>query len=81
MPSSLLSAAGIAPHRSVLLIEEYDALAVAIGSALRKFAPDRATHVARSLAEARVLAAKSAPDLFIIDFDPHYPGLTEFLRE
>jgi DNA-binding response OmpR family regulator len=81
VPSSLLSAAGIAPHRSVLLIEDYDALAVAIGSALRKFAPDRATHVARSLAEARVLAAKSAPDLFIIDFDPHYPGLTEFLRE
>lgn len=81
MPSSLPSAAGTAPHRSVLLIEEYDALAVAIGSALKKFAPDRATDVARSLAEARVLAAKSAPDLFIIDFDPHYPGLTEFLRE
>ena len=81
MPSSLPSPAGTAPHRSVLLIEEYDALAVAIASALKKFAPRHATDVARSLAEARVLAAKSAPDLFIIDFDPNYPDLTEFLRE
>ena len=81
MPASLPSPAGTAPHRSILLIEEYDALAVALGSALKKFAPHRVTAVARSLAEARVLAAKSAPDLFIIDFDPHYPGLTEFLHE
>jgi DNA-binding response OmpR family regulator len=81
MPSPLPSPAGTAPHRSVLLIEEYDALAVAIASALKKFAPRHATDVARSLAEARVLAAKSAPDLFIIDFDPNYPDLTEFLRE
>lgn len=81
MPSSLPSPAGTAPHRSVLLIEEYDALAVAIASALKKFAPRHATDVARSLAEARVLAAKSAPDLFIIDFDPNYPYLTEFLHE
>lgn len=81
MPSSLPSPAGTAPHRSVLLIEEYDALAVAIASALKKFAPRHATDVARSLAEARVLSAKSAPDLFIIDFDPNYPNLTEFLHE
>jgi DNA-binding response OmpR family regulator len=81
VPSSLPSPAGTAPHRSVLLIEEYDALAVAIGSALKKFAPRHATDVARSLAEARVLAAKSAPALFIIDFDPHCPSLTEFLYE
>jgi DNA-binding response OmpR family regulator len=81
VPSSLPSPAGTAPNRSVLLIEEYDALAVAIGSALKKFAPGHATYMARSLTEARVLSAKSAPDLFIIDFDPHYPGLTEFLRE
>ena len=82
MPSSLPSPpAGTAPHRSVLLIEEYDALAVAIASALKKFAPRHATDVARSLGEARVLAAKSAPDLFVIDFDPYYPNLTEFLHE
>ena len=81
MPSSLPSPAGTAPHRSVLLIEEYDALAVAIASALKKFAPRHATDVAHSLAEARVLAGKSAPDLFIIDFDPNYPNLTEFLHE
>jgi DNA-binding response OmpR family regulator len=81
VPSSLPSPAGTAPHRSVLLIEEYDALAVAIGSALKKFAPGHVTDVARSLAEARSLAAKSVPDLFIIDFDPNYPGLAEFLHE
>jgi DNA-binding response OmpR family regulator len=65
----------------VLLLEGYDALAAAIGSALGKFAPHHAIGVARSLAEARALAAKSPPDLFVIDFDPSYPGLTEFLHE
>ena len=81
MPSSFSSFAGTKPQGSVLLLEGYDPLAVAIGSALKKFAPRHATVVARSLAEARILAAKSAPDLFIIDFDPPCPGLTEFLHE
>jgi DNA-binding response OmpR family regulator len=66
-------------QRSVLLIEEYDALAAAIESALKKFAPQHATHVARTLGEAEVLIKKIEPDLFVIDFDPAYPGLTEFL--
>jgi DNA-binding response OmpR family regulator len=81
VPSSLSSFAGTKPQGSVLLLEGYDPLAVAIGSALKKFAPRHATVVARSLAEARILGAKSAPDLFIIDFDPPCPGLTEFLHE
>ncbi len=81
MPASLSSFSGTTSQGSVLLLEGYDALAAAIGSALKKFAPRHATVVAHSLAEARVLAAESAPDLFIIDFDPHYPGLTEFLHE
>jgi len=79
--ASLSSFSGTTSQGSVLLLEGYDALAAAIGSALKKFAPRHATVVAHSLAEARVLAAESAPDLFIIDFDPHYPGLTEFLHE
>ncbi len=81
MPASLSSFSGTTSQGSVLLLEGYDALAAAIGSALKKFAPRHATVVAHSLAEARVLAAEIAPDLFIIDFDPHYPGLTEFLHE
>jgi len=81
VPASLPSFAGTTPQGSVLLLEGYDALAVAISSALKKFAPRYVTVVARSLAEARVLAARNAPDLFIIDFDPSYPGLTEFLHE
>ena len=80
MPASLPSAAGTAP-RSILLIEEYDALAVAIGSALKKFAPRHATSVARSIAEARILANKIAPELFVVDSDPPLSGITEFLHE
>jgi DNA-binding response OmpR family regulator len=65
----------------ILLIEEYDALAIAICSALKSFAPQRATQVARNLAEAEKVAAKTEPDLFVIDFDPAFPGLTEFLEK
>ena len=52
----------------------------AIGSALKKFAPQHATTVARSLAEADDLAAQIQPALFVVDFDPAYPGLTEFFQ-
>jgi len=40
VPASLLPSAEISPENSVLLVEDYDALAVAITSALKKFAPD-----------------------------------------
>jgi DNA-binding response OmpR family regulator len=70
-----------ASHRSILLLEEYDALAVAIGSALKKFAPQHAISVAPYLREAEKLAAEINPELFVIDVDPPWLGLTEFLEK
>jgi DNA-binding response OmpR family regulator len=63
----------------ILLLEEYEALATAIASALKKFAPNHATHVARSLKEAEKLAATVQPELLIIDVDPPWPKLTQLL--
>jgi DNA-binding response OmpR family regulator len=63
----------------ILLLEEYDALAAAIASALKKFAPNHATQVARSLKEAEKLADATAPELLIIDVDPPWPKLTQLL--
>ena len=70
-----------ATQRSILLVEEYDALAVAIESAVRKFAPDHKTHVARSLPEACALAYAHKPELIIVDFDPPHPGAIAFFEE
>jgi len=81
VPASLQSSAGAASHRSVLLLEEYDALAAAICSALKKFAPQHDVSVARALDQAKKLAAEIAPELFIIDVDPPWPGLTDFLEK
>jgi len=67
------------PQSSVLLLEEYDALAVAIGSALKKFAPGHPVSVARSLAEAETLAGQALPALLIMDVDPPWPGLINFV--
>ena len=78
MPASLESPAGTAP--SVLLIEEYDALAAAITSALKKFAPQHRTRVVESLSETESAAAETQPQLFIIDFDPPHPNAIEFLN-
>ncbi len=69
------------PQRNILLLEEYDALAAAISSALKKFAPQHTRGVARSLAEAEKLAANLGPELFIIDVDPPWTGLTNFLEK
>jgi DNA-binding response OmpR family regulator len=66
---------------SVLLLEEYDALASAISSALRKFAPKHKTVVARSIAEADELATELKPELFVFDVDPPWRGLTNFLEK
>lgn len=79
MPSALEPSTTLQP--GILLIEEYDALAAAFGSALKKFAPGHRLHRAKSLAEAEKLAKTSNPELFVIDFDPAYPGLTEFLQK
>ncbi|MEY2559360.1 MAG: hypothetical protein QOE34_2785 [Verrucomicrobiota bacterium] len=78
MPASLESPAGTAP--SVLLIEEYDALASAISSALKKFAPAHRTRVVESISEAEAVAAETHPQLFIIDFDPPQARAIEFLN-
>ncbi len=78
MRASLESPAGTAP--SVLLIEEYDALAAAITSALKKFAPRHRTRVVESLSEAEAAAAETQPQLFVIDFDPPHPNAIESLN-
>ena len=64
---------------AILLLEEYSALAAAISSALKKFAPHHSTHVARSLKEAEALATDARPELFVIDVDPPWPKLTQLL--
>lgn len=81
MPSSIPSPTGTTPPASVLLLEEYDALAAAIGSALKKFAPGHPVSFARSLAEAEAIAGKTPPALFVVDVDPPSPGLTDFLEQ
>jgi DNA-binding response OmpR family regulator len=78
VPASLESPAGTAP--SVLLIEEYDALAAAITSALKKFAPRHRTRVVESLGEAETAAAETHPQLIVIDFDPPHANAIEFLN-
>jgi len=67
--------------RKVLLIEEYDALAVAIESALTKFAPQHQFHNVPSFAEARQFALEHTPELIILDFDPPLPGAIAFFDE
>src|SRR5438477_6585863 len=69
------------PQRNILLLEEYDALAAAISSALKKFAPQHFGAVARSLTEAQNLAFNLDPELFILDVDPPWAGLTNFLEK
>lgn len=80
MPSRSKSS-GVPQQPSILLLEEYDALAAAITSALRKFAPKHKVAVARSLAEAEKLAAELKPALFVLDVDPPWRGLTNFLEK
>jgi DNA-binding response OmpR family regulator len=81
MPARRKSAAADLPQHNILLLEEYDALAAAISSALKKFAPQHFGAVARSLGEAEKLAAELDPELFIIDVDPPWSGLTNFLEK
>jgi DNA-binding response OmpR family regulator len=77
VPSSPVKTA----EHNVLLIEEYDALSVAIQSALTKFAPRHHFHAVRSLAEARRAALELKPELIILDFDPPHPGAIAFFGE
>jgi DNA-binding response OmpR family regulator len=67
------------PH-GILLVEEYGALAVAIASALRAFAPLQVVEVAHNFAEAQILAAKMRPELFVLDLDPPPFGVVAFFN-
>ena len=78
MPASHETPAGTAS--SVLLVEEYDALAAAITSALKKFAPRHRTRVVESLNDAETVAGEIKPQLFIVDFDPPRSDAIEFLQ-
>jgi DNA-binding response OmpR family regulator len=78
VPASQESPAGTAP--SVLLVEEYDALAAAISSALKKFAPRHRVRAVESLAEAEASVAETSPQLLIVDFDPPRSDVIEFLE-
>ena len=66
---------------NIVLLEEYDALAAAITSALKKFAPQHATVRARSVKEIETLAAEVRPELFIFDVDPPWAGITGYLAQ
>jgi len=78
VPASQESRAGTAP--SVLLVEEYDALAAAISSALKKFAPRHRVRAVESLAEAEASAVETPPQLLIVDFDPPRSDSVDFLE-
>jgi DNA-binding response OmpR family regulator len=77
VPSSPVKTA----ERNVLLVEEYDALSVAIQSALKKFAPHHRFRAVRSLAEARRAALEQKPELIVLDFDPPHAGAIAFFGE
>lgn len=81
MPKPSFSSSRSTSEKNILLLEEYDALAAAIGSALKKFAPGHALSVARSLVEAESIAVKTQPALLIVDVDPGWPGLTDSIEK
>lgn len=67
--------------RGILLVEEYNALGVAISSALRKFAPLHGIEVAQSFEEATAIAARMKPELFVLDLDPPPSGEIAFFNQ
>ena len=81
MPSNPLTSAFETGPRGILLVEEYNALRVAISSALRKFAPLHGVEVAHSFAEAETIAAAMRPELFVLDLDPPPSGEIEFFNK
>jgi DNA-binding response OmpR family regulator len=68
------------PPRHLLLVEDYDALVVAIGSALGKFAPEHERHVVGSIAEADNVIDQFRPELIAIDLDPPQRGVVQFIE-
>jgi DNA-binding response OmpR family regulator len=66
---------------SIVVLEEYDALAAALSSALKKFAPHHNGAFAGSLKEVEKLAGDLGPELFIFDVDPPWAGITKMLEQ
>ncbi|MFL6527640.1 MAG: response regulator [Chthoniobacterales bacterium] len=66
--------------RHLLLVEDYDALVIAIGSALRKFAPAHERHVVASIVGAEKVADEYRPELVLIDLDPPQRGVVQFIE-
>ena len=81
MPALRKSSSRTAHQPAVLLLEGYEPLAAAIGAALKKFAPRHDLLTARTLAEAEKIAAERKPELFVLDVDPPWAGITDFLEE
>ncbi len=81
MPETPKSTAPPGAPPAILVVEEYGALAAAIGSALKKFAPHHRVCLADSLAEATAHASSIQPILFIVDADPPHPGAITFLNQ
>jgi DNA-binding response OmpR family regulator len=78
VPASQETSTGTAAN--ILLVEEYGALAAAITSALKKFAPQHRTRTVRSLGEAEAAAAETRPELFIFDFERPESTAVEILN-
>jgi DNA-binding response OmpR family regulator len=66
---------------SIILLEEYEGLSAALSAALKKFAPEHEVFVTKSLRDAELLALKHPPELFVMDADPPWPGITDFLEK
>ncbi|HJT45350.1 MAG TPA: response regulator [Chthoniobacterales bacterium] len=80
MPAPPKSTNTDALQPNIVVLEEYDALAAAFSSALKKFAPHHRAVVARSIKELEKLAGDLAPELFIFDVDPPWAGITKCLE-
>ncbi len=65
---------------SILLVEEYAALAAAFSALLRNALPGCVVRTARSIAEAEVVAGEAVPALLIVDIDPPQRETVALLR-
>lgn len=81
MPARPKSTNTDALQPNIVVLEAYDALAAAFSSALKKFAPQHTTVVARSVKELEKLADELAPQLLIFDVDPPWAGITKSLEQ
>ena len=80
MPQTSDPSVGKSTPRHLLLVEDYDALVVAIGSALRRFAPAHERHVVASIGEAEKVADEYRPELVVIDLDPPQRGVVQLIE-